>query len=74
MGARPELGGGGFHEVTDLTSADTKDRVKAVVFICYPDAQPGKQYNFAGRLWMETAVDEAVITAVGRRPVTCARA
>jgi len=45
------VAGGGFHELDDLSKADSKDKVKAAVRQAYPDAVPGAQYIFAGQMW-----------------------
>lgn len=45
------LAGGGFNEVADLTTADSREKVRGAVQAAYPDATPGKQNNFTGQLW-----------------------
>lgn len=45
------LSGIDFHEVADLTPANTKDKVRSAVSAAFPNAPLGRQANFAGQLW-----------------------
>lgn len=43
--------GGGWHEVADLTPANTKDKIRAAVDVAFPGAPLGRKANFTGQLW-----------------------
>lgn len=45
------VAGGGFHEIGDLTGAESRDEIRAAVQAAYPTAAPGRQHNFTGQLW-----------------------
>ena len=45
------LSGADFHEVGDLTPANTKDKVRTAISAAFPSAPPGRQANFSGQLW-----------------------
>lgn len=46
------VAGAGWHEVPDMTESDTKDKVRVLVNAAFPTAQPGRQANYAGQLWV----------------------
>ncbi len=45
------LSGADFHEVADLSPANTKDKVRAAIGAAFPTAPQGRQANFTGQLW-----------------------
>jgi restriction system protein len=45
------LAGGGFKEVADLSGANSREEVAALVEAAFPDAKPGKITNHAAQLW-----------------------
>jgi len=45
------VAGTGWHEVPDMSAADTRDKVHALVDAAFPTAPPRRQANYAGQLW-----------------------
>lgn len=45
------LSGAGWHEVADMTSTDTRDKIRAVVETAFPNSPTGRIANFTGQLW-----------------------
>lgn len=45
------VAGGGFHEVTDLSAAETREQVRNLVAAAFLNDQPGRINNFSGQMW-----------------------
>lgn len=45
------VAGAGWHEVPDMSSADTKDKVRALVDAAFSTAPLGRRANYTGQLW-----------------------
>lgn len=45
------VAGAGWHEVPDMSPADTKDKVRALVDAGFPTAPLGRRANYTGQLW-----------------------
>lgn len=46
-----DVAGVGWHEIPDMTPADTKEKIRELVIAGFPGAPPGRLANYTGQLW-----------------------